>query len=377
MSGERFGGDVAVIGAGLIGLSIAFELAQRGAIVRVYDRAEPGRGASWAAAGMLAPRTEAMPDRAMGELCESSLALYPQFVERLRAVVDMDPCLHLDGILSVASDETQGERLVQRASELRSEGARVEILDRLQTLVAEPALGRNVYAGMLVHGEGHVDNRRLGRLLLNACQQAGVLMRTSVRHLHVECDTRRALGVRSEVGFAPARYVINAAGAWAAQLEGVPAACVPPVHPVKGQMLSIEVPRGLVRRTTWVPGAYLVPREDGRVLVGATVEDAGFDQRTTAGGTNSLLHAALAAAPALAGFTISEVWAGLRPGTPDERPFLGETPIEGYLLAAGHYRNGVLLAPITARLLAQAIEGNTTDLAPFALARTGTTIAHT
>lgn len=375
MSGEGIGGDVAVIGAGIIGLSIAFELAQRGAIVRVYDRAEPGRGASWAAAGMLAPRTEAMPDRAMAQLCETSLDLYPRFVERLRGVVDMDPYLRLDGILSVATDEIQRGRLTERARELRSDGVAVELLDRTQTLVAEPALGRAVCAGMLVHGEGHIDNRRLGRLLLNACRQSGVLVRTAVRDMQVECDSRRALGVRSEMGFAPARYVINATGAWAAQLSGVPVSCVPPVHPVKGQMFSIEVPRGLVRRTTWVPGAYLVPRDDGRVLVGATVEDAGFDQRTTAGGIHRLLHAALAAAPALDGFTISEVWAGLRPGTPDERPFLGETPLEGYMLATGHYRNGVLLAPVTARLLADAVEGTAANLEPFALARTGTTIA--
>jgi len=369
------GGDVAVIGAGIIGLAIAFELAQRGATVRVYDRAEPGRGASWAAAGMLAPHTEAMPDDAMARLCETSLDMYPQFVDRLRAVADVDPMLRLDGILSVAFDDAQYARLAQRAAELAAQGITVELLDRTQTIVAEPAMGGNARGSLLVHGEGQIDNRRLGRLLLRACEASNVLLRTGARDVDVECDARRVLGVRTELGFAPARFVVNATGAWAAQLAGVPAACVPPVFPVKGEMLSIEMPRGFMRRTAWVPGAYLVPRADGRLLVGATVEHCGFEARTTAGGISRLLQNALAAAPALAGFKVGETWAGLRPGTPDERPFLGGTPLDGYLLATGHYRNGVLLAPVTARLLADVTEGNAGGLEPFELARTGTTIA--
>lgn len=369
------GGDVAVIGAGLIGLSIAFELAQRGATVRVYDRAEPGRGASWAAAGMLAPRTEAMPDDAMAQLCETSLAMYPHFVEQLRGVADLDPQLRLDGILSVACDEEQYRALAHRAADLKARGFTAELLDRTQTVVAEPVMGKDVRGALLVHGEGQVDNRRLGRLLLRACETSRVLLRTGVRQVEIECDARRVLGVRTELGFTPARYVVNATGAWAAELAGVPVACVPPVIPVKGEMLSIEMPRGLMRRTTWVPGAYLVPRSDGRVLVGATVEHCAFEARTTASGIHQLLHNALAAAPALGGFTIGETWAGLRPGTPDERPFLGETPLDGYLLATGHYRNGVLLAPVTARLLADAVAGERSELAPFSLARTGTVIA--
>jgi glycine oxidase len=209
--------------------------------------------------------------------------------------------------------------------------------------------------------------------LLAACENRGVRVHTGIGSLAVECDARRVLGIRTDVGFVPADTVINAAGAWAAAIPGVPEEFVPPVHPVKGQMLAIELPMGLMRRTVWVPGGYLVPRSDGRLLVGATVEAAGFDGRITAGGMHALLHAAVLAAPALRDFTVSESWTGLRPGTPDERPVLGATALDGYFIAAGHYRNGILLAPATARLIADAVQGaQPPAVAAFALERFGT-----
>ncbi|MGB8908215.1 MAG: FAD-dependent oxidoreductase, partial [Candidatus Cybelea sp.] len=190
---------------------------------------------------------------------------------------------------------------------------------------------------------------------------------------YVEFDARRLRGVRTDRGFVGARAVVNACGAWAAELPGVPPACVPPIRPVKGQMIALNVPSGFVRRATWVPGAYLVPRDDGRLLIGATVEATGFEDRVTAEGIHELLHAALEAAPALGSFTVTESWAGLRPATPDGLPILGPTPIEGFFLATGHYRNGILLAPVTARLIADTIEtGRSTGLEPFSLGRLGT-----
>ena len=173
--------------------------------------------------------------------------------------------------------------------------------------------------GLITQNEGHVDNRRLGRALSAACRARGVRIERSER-LAFECDARRVLGVVADRGFVAAGAVVNASGAWAAQLPGVPRDCVPPVVPVKGQMLALAAPAGFVRRATWVPGAYLVPRDDGRLLIGATVEAAGFDQRVTGEGMHELLHAALGAAPSLGGFAVTEQWAGLRPGTPDELP---------------------------------------------------------
>lgn len=364
--------DVAIAGGGIIGLSIAFELATRGASVRVYDSAEPARAASWAAAGMLAPLTERLPDKAMQDLCEASLRRYPAFASAVAAAGGVDPYLSLDGILHTAYDATSLDRLAARGAELQDAGHRATLLDRAQTLHAEPALGKHVRGALLVHGEGQIDNRRLGRALAAACEARGVRIHTGIEHLRVECDARRVLGVRSSAGYDPAGAVVNAAGAWAAQVQGVPQNCVPHVRPVKGQMLAIEIPKGFMRHTTWVPGGYLVPRRDGRLLVGATVEEAGYDARVTSGGVAALLRAALDAAPALGAFSVSETWAGLRPGTPDERPYLCSTPLHNYYLASGHYRNGVLLAPETATLVAGMVERAADGPPAFALERLST-----
>jgi glycine oxidase len=365
---ETSGGDVVIAGAGLIGLAVAFELALRGATVRVFDTGEPGRAASWAGAGMLAPYTEAVDDLPFLDLCASSLDAYPAFVERIREAGGIDPKLYLDGIVHAAFDDAQFERLSSRVRELRADGIDCDLLDRAQTLALEPSLGANVVGASIVRREGSVDNRRLGRALLAACDKIGVLV-SQVAHIAVECDERRVLGVRTDRGFVPAGSVVNACGAWAGSLEGVPATCLPPVFPMKGQMLALAVPDGLIRKTVWVPGAYFVPRDDGRLLVGATVESEGFDTRVTAEGMHALLDAALAAAPALRGFTVAETWAGLRPGTPDGRPFIGATPLEGFYLATGHFRNGILLAAATATLVADAIQGERSETEAFGLGR--------
>lgn len=361
--------DVAIVGAGIIGLAIAFELAERGAAVRLYDRGEPAAAASWAGAGMLAPYTESGGDEALSDLCAASLTEYPAFVERVRAAGNVDPRLHLDGIVHAAFGQAQVERLERRAGELRRRGIACTVLDRTQTLAAEPWLGRHVSGALVIDGEGYIDNRRLARALVAACRARSVaIVRSSA--LAVECDGRRVLGIRTDLGFAPAGAVINAAGAWAAEVAGIPPSSRPPVEPRKGQMLALGMPIGFVRHPTWVAGAYLVPRDDGRLLIGATDERAGFDVRVTAGGIGSLLDAALSAAPSLAGFTVSETWAGLRPGTSDGRPFIGPAPLTGLFVAAGHYRNGILLAPVTAALISACVSGRVPDeLTAFSLAR--------
>ena len=365
------GGDVVIVGAGLIGLSIAWELALRGATVRVFDRAEPAGGASWAAAGMLAPFTEHVEDAPLLNLCLESLAQYPGFVERLRDESGVDAHLRLDGILDVAFDAKRATELQARGARLRARGFTCEWHDRIRLHLSEPALDPMACGGLFVNGEGSVDNRRLGRALAAACLARGVSIVGGAGEVAIECDSRRARGVRSTRGFTPAGAIVNAAGAWAARIPGVPAPFVPPIEPVKGQMLALAVPDGLVRRTTWVPGAYLVPREAGRLIVGATVERVGFDERVTARGQHQLLDAVLAAAPALGGFAVTEAWSGLRPATQDGRPILGASGLDGLWLATGHYRNGILLAPVTGRLLADAIEGAPRSaLAPFGLERT-------
>jgi glycine oxidase len=357
------GGDVLIIGGGLIGLAIAFELAQRGAAVRVYERGEPGHGASWAGAGMLAPYAERIEDEVLLDLCGVSLGLYPAFVQRVVEASGVSVELPLDGVVEAAFDAQRLDELAAFARELTARNVACKLLDRNESLLAEPALGKHILGALVIEGQGYVDNRRLGRALLAACRARGVIVQAPVRELAIECDDRRVLGVRSELGFAPASFVVNAAGAWAAQVPGVPSEARVPVTPVKGQMLALAAPVGFLRRATWVPGAYLVPRTDGRLLVGATVEDAGYDERVTAEAVHRLLDAALAAAPSLGAFTVTETWAGLRPGTPDGRPFIGPTAIDGLLYATGHYRNGILLAPVTADLIASFVE--TGDASPL------------
>ena len=361
--------EVAVVGAGLIGLGIAYELAKRDLGVTVLDRDEPARAASWAGAGMLAPFSEELPDDEMLVLCRDSLARYPAFVEDLRERSGVDVRLRIDGTLHVALDDARLVELAFHAETYRANGGDVSVLSRNESLAREPMLAKNLAGAVFVANEAQVDNRRLGRALLGACEALGVRFER-VAEIAIECDARRVRGLRTERGFMPAGTVVNAAGAWAGLLDGVPEDLRVPVRPVAGEMLAIAIPRNAVRAQVWLGHRYLVPRDDGRLLVGATVEDRGFDARVTAAGMRDLLDAALAVAPALAEFAVVETWAGLRPGSPDGRPFLGATALEGYVVAAGHFRNGILLAPITASLIADLIvDGSAERLAPFAPGR--------
>ncbi|HTJ26247.1 MAG TPA: glycine oxidase ThiO [Candidatus Limnocylindria bacterium] len=357
--------DVIVVGAGLIGCGIAYELAKRGAAVTVLDRAEPARAASWAGAGMLAPFSEEIPDAAMLALCRDSLALYPAFVAELRERSGVDARFVREGTLHVALDSPRMAELAAHAQTFRANGGEVQVLDREAVLAREPLLAKDLVGGVFVANEAQVDNRRLGRALVAACEAFGVRFQR-VDDVAVEADARRVRGVRTSHGFDAAATVVNAAGAWAGALPGVPEFARVAVRPVAGEMLAIALPAGAMRALVWLGHRYLVPRGDGRLLVGATVEERGFDARVTAAGLHDLLDAALAVAPTLASFAVVETWAGLRPGSADGRPVLGATRLDGYFVASGHYRNGILLTPITARALADLIEnGRAEAIAPF------------
>ncbi len=355
-------GPVAIVGGGLIGTAIAYELAKRGADVTVFDRAEPARAASWAGAGMLAPFSEGLPDPALLALCRASHAAYPAFIEELRACTGLDSRLLRYGTLHVALDDAELAELVKLAPVYARNGGDVVVLDRAQTLEREAAAARTVTGSLFIANEAQVDNRRLGRALVAACTTLGVRFERT-DELALQTDARRVRGLHSKHGFVPATVVVNAAGAWAGSIEGVPREARVPVFPVAGEMLAIAVPHAFARALIWHRHTYLVPRDDGRLLVGATVVERGFDSRVTAAGLQALLAAALRAAPSLGDFAVVESWAGLRPGSPDKRPFLGATPVEGYYVAAGHFRNGILLAPITARILADLVLTGTTALA--------------
>ena len=359
---------IAIIGGGVIGLTVALELAHRGEDVCVYERGECGTGASWAAAGMLAPYTEEPESAPMRSLCARSLQMYPAFAAQLR---DYGPDVHLQcaGILSLAFDDVDELKLRRRGEQLEREGIRATWLAPREVLSLEPVVRSGVRGGLLVHDEGHVDNRRLGRALRAACASAGVRVREQTGNVSVEMDSRRVLGLRTNEGYAPADAVVNCAGAHADRIAGVAPECVPPLRSVKGQIVELGVADGLMRHAVWVPGAYLVPRVSGRLIIGATVE-AADDERVTSGGIASLLDAANASAPALRDFAITDMWAGVRPGTPDGMPVLGTTARNGYFVATGHYRNGILLAPLTGALIADAVQNKQTpELEPFSIGR--------
>jgi len=368
--------SVAVVGAGLIGCGIAYELAKRGCAVTVFDRAEPARAASWAGAGMLAPYSEATDDDAMLALCREALAVYPAFVEELHERVGVDAHFVHAGALHVALDALRLSELTARAEVYRKAGATVRVLDRTETLAREALVAGNVVGSLFIEDEAQVDNRRLGRALVAACVALGVHFER-VDGIVVEADARRVRGLRTARGFVAAAVVVNAAGAWAGELAGVPEAARISVRPIAGEMIALAIPDGAMHGNVWLGHRYLVPRRDGRLLIGATMEERGYNTSVTAAGVRAMLDAALAVAPALAGAAVVETWAGLRPGSADARPYLGRTPLDGYVVAAGHFRNGILLTPLTAKLIAElVVNGDDGKLAEFALTREkGTRIA--
>jgi glycine oxidase len=355
--------DVLIIGAGLIGLASAYELARRGASVCVLEAGEPGKAASWAAAGMLTPHTEEHGSSILEEFGAESLRRYPALARELRERVGVDVRFQPDGVLRIAYDDDALRELSAHAAHLAVRGIRARMLDAGCLRGEEPAVAGHALGALLLEEEGQVDNRRLVRALHAACTSAGVRIEAGTEVEALEADARRVRGVRTSHGFIAASVVLNAAGAQAGLLAGVPAHARMPVTPIKGQMLALGMPRGLVRRVLWVPGVYLVPRIDGRLLIGATVEQAEFDVRVTARGVHILLDATLRAMPALQDLALVETWAGVRPASADGLPFIGATALDGYFVACGHYRYGILLAPATACLLADAVEGKTSAYA--------------
>lgn len=352
--------DVAVIGGGIVGLSCAWRLAGQGLSVAVVDPA-PGSGASHVAAGMLAPVTEVHH----GEERLLALALegarrWPGFAARLEAETGIDVGYRRGGILAVAFDDDDLRSLEELRGFQASLGLSVTRLDRRACRRREPWLSPRVRGGSLAEDDHQVDPRRVLEALLAAARTAGVLL-VAEPAVSVILSGDRVVGVATPTRRVAAATVVVAAGAWSRGVEGIPASALPPVRPVKGQILRLRFDprdpplRGVVRGLAAGRAVYLVPRDSGELVVGATVEELGFDTTTTAGAVHDLLHAAADLVPGVAELELVEAAAGLRPGTPDNAPLLGPGPLDGLLLATGHHRNGVLLAPITAAAIVGAV----------------------
>jgi glycine oxidase len=358
--------DVVVIGGGAIGTSIAWRAALEGLSVALVER-EPGRGASWAAAGMLAPITEVhYGEEAVLDLGVESLRRYPDFVASLEDATGRDVGYRECGTLIVARDPDDHAALSDLRRFQDRLGLEVEPLTRKDARALEPSLSPRFRSAWLVASDYNVDNRALTDALYEAAKRAGVELVTDQVET-VEVVGGRVTGARLESGGVLASdVVVLAAGCWSASIAGVPDEFRPPVRPVKGQLLYLRGPADppLVARNVRGLDVYIVPRSDGRIVVGATVEERGFDVTVTAGAVYELLRDAFELVPGLGELELIECVAGLRPGSPDNAPIVGATGLDGLVVATGHYRNGILLAPLTADGVVQLI---TTGAAPSSL----------
>ena len=364
-----------IVGGGVVGLALAWRTAQRGLRTVLVERGELGAGASRVAAGMLAPVTEAdFGEDALLELNLAAAARYPGWVDELTGATGIDVGHRRCGTLMVARDADEAEALHRLVAFRESLGLEVERLRPSQARRLEPALAPTVRAAAHAPADHAVDPRALVCALASAAARAGAVLRPGCEVAEVLVTGGRAHGVRLAGGAeVAAETVVVAAGGWSREIGGLPAEARVPVRPVKGQLLRLRDPAGpgLVDRVVRTEEAYLVPRGDGRYVLGATVEERGFDTSVTAGALHDLLRAAAEVVPGVLELEVEEALAGLRPGTPDNAPALGPGALPGLVWATGHHRNGVLLAPLTADLLADLLTtGQLPELArPFAPGR--------
>jgi len=355
--------DVAVIGGGVIGLTVAWRAAQRGHRVRLFERGDLGGGASHVAAGMLAPVTEADPgELALLELGLRSARMWPAFAAELAEAAGSDPGLRCCGALVVARD-ADGARALDRELALRLRlGLDVQRLLPSEARKREPALAPSLRLALGVPSDHVADPRATVIALAEASRRAGVALYTHAVVRRITSERARITGLELAGGeFFGARQVVVAAGAWTGAIGGLADAARLPLRPVKGQIMRLRDPAGpgMLERIVRFEGGYLVPRGDGRYVLGATMEERGFDTSVTAGGLYELLRDAGEVVPGVHELVVEELSAGLRPATPDNAPVLGRSDeLEGLVWATGHHRNGILLSPVTGEIVAGALGGD-------------------
>jgi glycine oxidase len=345
--------EAVVIGAGLIGSAVALRLAQEGLRVALLDKNTPGREASWAGAGMLSPAPDTSASIPLVPFARASLGLYPQFVAEIEEVSGRQTGYRSEGAIELLFSADAERNLSTLVALHHALGLPTEPLPLDEAAKLEPAITRCARAAAYLPYEACVDNRALIEALLAAASKSGVELfpATPVRGLVVEHG--RCTGVRTENGtMFEAHDVIVAAGAFSSLLEGI----VPPVatRPIRGQMVALKFQQKPIRHVIRSERGYLVPRDSAvpqRLVTGSTLEDAGFNKSVTAGGIEKILSTAQELVPKLTNAEVVEVWSGLRPDTPDHLPLLGPAGVDGVTIATGHYRNGILLTPITAKLV--------------------------
>jgi len=370
---------IAIIGAGVCGLGIGWRLAAAGCPVDIFDQGEPGQAASWAAAGMLAARAEVEPgEETLLDLNLKAQEIWPGFAAELEAASGMPVDYRDDGTMIVALTRDDAEAIRFTFDLQKRLDLDVHWLSGIEARQREQFLSPNVTAGIHSPGDHQVDNRKLVTALQRAFEAAGgtVHAHTEIRAVDIVQEKVRGVVAAADGDtdiHHAADVVVLAAGAWSRDIEGLPADLRPPVRPVKGQMLSLrmDAEAPLLRHVVWAPGVYLVPRNDGTLIIGATVEEKGFDSDLTAGGVLDLLRDTWEALPGITELSVDEMWVGHRPTSRDDAPILGPTTVDGLIMATGHHRNGILLTPITADAVSRYILEGIVDPAiePFTLDR--------
>ena len=343
--------DVAVAGGGLIGGSIALELARAGLSVALFDRQEPGQEASWAGAGILSPAPESAAMVSLVPLGKASMAIYPEFVRMVEEISGQNTGYRPKGTLQALFSQDAREELSTVIALHHGLGLKAEPLRAEDARELEPSLSEDVEAGVLRPDEASVDNRAMTQAVMEAARRSGAQFFPGSSVEAIWCEGGKCVGLSLKNEKIAAQWTVIAAGCFSASIEGV--ATYAPVRPAKGQMIALRADDLKIERVLWSEKIYLVPRNDGRILAGATVEYTGFEKGVTAGGIEKILAGAIELSPGLADARVEETWAGLRPDSPDHLPILGPTDLDGLLIATGHFRGGILLTPITAQLVSE------------------------
>ncbi|HEY2120740.1 MAG TPA: glycine oxidase ThiO [Candidatus Acidoferrum sp.] len=354
------GYDAVIAGGGVIGASIALELAGAGLHVALFDANQPGKEASWASAGMISPAPENLGSIPFVPISLASVALYPEFIRNVEELSGIDVGYRQDGAIDALLDGNVEEELSTVIALQHGVGLRAEALSAQQAREMEPALSEAIEAAIFRPDEASLDNRAFTEAVLKAAQRNGVKIFAGNGAKAIWKENGRCKGLILQNGQVEAKSTIIAAGCFSAQIEGV--AAYAQVFPAKGQMIALRCESVEIRRVLWLEHTYLVPRNDGRIIAGSTIERTGFDRSVTAGGIKKILSEVLQLAPGLEKAQIEETWAGLRPDSPDHLPILGPTDLDGLLIATGHFRSGILLAPITARLMREWICSQTVSV---------------
>ena len=364
--------DVAVVGGGIIGAAIAERLARDGRRVTLIERGRVGREASWAAAGLLTPVHPWNYPEPMLRLDAESLALWPDLAARLRAETDVDVELRHTGLLSLIDTDEDEAEADRRVAWKHAHGEKASRLTRDESLEREPLLAPSIRGALWLPDLAQIRNHRAAPAMAAAAARRGATVLEGTSALGFIETGGRVAGVRTNSGDVNAAAVVLAAGAWSGAL--VEGASRPPsmnTVPAKGQMILLRAAPGALRHMVLASGQYLVPRADGRILAGSTVEDAGFDTSVTARGLASIGAAVARMTPSLADVPVETSWAGLRPDTPDHLPVLGEVR-PGLVAATGHFRSGIMLAPVTAEIVREILDGRPrATLVPFSPGRVG------